>query len=90
MTMVTKEVGMQSRRVSKSQFKAHALAYFREIEASGETLVVTDHGKPTLEVRPYRPAVADKPEPLSLLRGSVLHFDDPLEPVAEGDWQALQ
>ena len=85
MTMVTREVGMLSRRVSKSQFKAHALAYFREIEASGETLVVTDHGKPTLEVRPYRPAAMAEQEPLCLLRGSVVHFDAPLEPVAEGD-----
>jgi antitoxin (DNA-binding transcriptional repressor) of toxin-antitoxin stability system len=44
------------RQVSKSQFKAHALELFREIEASGQTLVVTDHGRPTQEIRPYRPA----------------------------------
>jgi hypothetical protein len=35
--------------------------------------VVTDHGRPTLEVRPYRPArpAADL---LEELRGSVLRF----------------
>ena len=38
----------QPRRVSKSQFKAHALELFRQIEASGEPLVITDHGRPTL------------------------------------------
>ena len=32
------------RQVSKTQFKAHALALFREIEASGEAVVITDHG----------------------------------------------
>lgn len=77
------------RWVSKSQFKAHALALFREIETSGQALVVTDHGRPALEVRPYRPAPAVNPDPLADLRGLVLHYNDPFEPVAEGDWQAL-
>ena len=46
------------RQVSKSRFKAQALELFRQVEASGEPLVVTDHGRPPLEVRPYRPARA--------------------------------
>ncbi len=75
-------------QVSKSRFKAQALELFRQVEASGEPLVVTDHGRPTLEVRPYRPAriAAD---PLEELRGSVLRFDDPFAPVGENDWEAL-
>jgi antitoxin (DNA-binding transcriptional repressor) of toxin-antitoxin stability system len=77
------------RQVSKSQFKAQALALFREIETSGEPLVITDHGRPALEVRPYRPLQNDAADPLDALRGSVTHFDQPLEPVAEGDWEAL-
>ena len=76
------------RRVSKSRFKAQALELFRQVEASGEPLVVTDHGRPTLEVRPYRPARSDA-EPLEVLRGSVLRFDDPFAPVGENDWEAL-
>lgn len=76
------------RRVSKSRFKAQALELFRQVEASGEPLVVTDHGRPTLEVRPYRPARSDA-DPLELLRGSVLRFDDPFAPVGENDWEAL-
>jgi antitoxin (DNA-binding transcriptional repressor) of toxin-antitoxin stability system len=40
-------------QVSKPQFKAKALELFRMVEASGETLVVTDHGDPKLEVRPF-------------------------------------
>jgi antitoxin (DNA-binding transcriptional repressor) of toxin-antitoxin stability system len=43
-------------QVSKSRFKAKALELFRQVTTSGEPLVVTDHGRPTLEVRPYRPA----------------------------------
>ena len=76
------------RQVSKSRFKAQALELFRQVEASGEPLVVTDHGRPTLEVRPYRPAWPDA-DPLQQLRGSVLRFDDPFAPVGENDWEAL-
>ena len=77
------------RQVSKSRFKAQALELFRQIEASGEPLVITDHGRPTLEVRPFRPSDPSSSDPLSQLRGSVLHYDDPFVPVAEGEWEAL-
>ena len=39
----------------KVRTKAQALELFRQIDASGESLVNTDHGRPALEVRPYRP-----------------------------------
>ncbi|AKM38802.1 prevent-host-death protein [Burkholderia contaminans FFH2055] len=71
--------------VSKSEFKARALEYFRLVEASGESLIVTDHGKPTLEIRPYR---AREAQPLDILRGSVMRYDNPLDPIAEDDWEA--
>lgn len=73
-------------RVSKSKFKAKALEYFRAIEQSGESVIITDHGRPTLEIRPYRTARID---PLEQLRGSVLHYETPTEPVAEDDWEAM-
>jgi prevent-host-death family protein len=38
--------------VSKGKLKAKMLEYFREVERTGEPLVVTDHGRPVLEVRP--------------------------------------
>jgi antitoxin (DNA-binding transcriptional repressor) of toxin-antitoxin stability system len=72
--------------ISKSQFKAKALEYFRQVETSGESLVVTDHGQPKLEVRPYQ---ARERQPLDILRGSVLRFDQPTAPVAEDDWAVL-
>jgi hypothetical protein len=76
-----------SAQVSKSQFKAKALEFFRHVEASGESVVVTDHGQPKLEVRPYKPSTRS---PLDVLRGSVLRFDHPTAPVSEDDWEALQ
>jgi len=38
--------------ISKSRFKANALEIFRTIEQTGEPVIVTDHGRPSLEVRP--------------------------------------
>lgn len=72
--------------VSKSKFKAKALEYFRQVEASGESIVITEHGEPKLEVRPYS---APKRDPFEVLRGSVLRYDDPFEPVGVEDWDAL-
>ncbi|MEB3332609.1 MAG: type II toxin-antitoxin system Phd/YefM family antitoxin [Synechococcaceae cyanobacterium] len=81
--------GSPPRQVSKSHFKAHALELLRQVEASGESLVVTDHGRPSVEVRPYQPEAPTAADPLQSLRGSVLHFDDPFAPVGESDWDAL-
>ncbi len=41
------------RSVSKSQFKPKALQYFREIQENGQNLIITDHGKPVIEIVPY-------------------------------------
>lgn len=68
------------RQVSKSQFKARALELFRQVEASGESVIVTDKGRPAIEVRRYR---TDQRSPLGRLRGSVLELVDPFDPVWE-------
>ena len=78
---------MDSHQISKSEFKTKALEYFRQIESSGESIIITDHGKPALEVRPYR---GHSRPPLDVLRGSVVRFDNPMEPVAVDDWDAAQ
>ncbi|WEX10078.1 type II toxin-antitoxin system Phd/YefM family antitoxin [Chelativorans sp. AA-79] len=67
--------------VSKSQFKAKALEYFRQVEASGEPLIVTDHGKPAIEIRPV---TERKQDPREQLKGSGLRYGDPFEPVGLG------
>jgi PHD/YefM family antitoxin component YafN of YafNO toxin-antitoxin module len=77
---------MHTEYVSKSQFKAKALEFFRQVEATGEVVIVTDKGQPTIEVRRYR---ADQRSPLERLRGSVVELTDPFEPVGEVDWEAL-
>lgn len=77
-------------QVSKSQFKAKALEYFRQVEASGEPIVITDHGKPTLELRPVKKA-AEKQDPFEMLKGSVLWYERPFDPAVDPDeWDALK
>ena len=76
------------RIISKSQFKPRSLEYFRLIEESGETMIITDRGKPVLKILPYK---ADPEDRLKMLRNSVLKYDEgPTEPVAPEDWKALQ
>lgn len=77
---------MNTEEVSKTQFKAKALELFRQVEASGKHVIVTDNGRPAIEVRRYR---ADERTPLELLRGSVIELVDPFDPVGEDDWEAL-
>ena len=76
-----------SAHVSKSQFKAKALEYFRQVEANGEPVIVTDHGKPKLEVRRYQSSART---PLDRLRGSVLRYEGPTEPVGDDEWEAAR
>lgn len=73
--------------VSKSKFKPRSLEYFRQIEESGEEIIITDHGRPVLKVVPYK---AEPSEVLHILRNSVKRFEKPTEPVGDREWEALQ
>ena len=73
--------------VSKSKFKAKALEYLRSVERTGREIVVTDRGRPVARIVPYREEASDA---LRSLRGTVLGYDRPTEPVGEQDWEALR
>ena len=83
MTIDSDQGHIMAEPVSKSQFKARALEFFRLVEASGTPIIITDNGRPTLEIRRYQQPSRD---PFEVLRGSVLRYDDPTEPVGEDDW----
>ena len=78
---------MHSNQVSKSKFKAHALEYFRHVEATGEAIIVTESGRLTLEVRRHK---SDQRPPLERLRASVVELTEPFEPLGEDDWEVLR
>ncbi|MEE8059242.1 MAG: type II toxin-antitoxin system Phd/YefM family antitoxin [Pseudomonadales bacterium] len=70
--------------ISKSDFKAHALAVLRDIEQSGQPKIITDRGKPTLEIRKLRQQAIP---PLEVLKGTVIKYDDATAPVADNEWE---
>ena len=74
--------------VSKSNFQDHPSEYLREVEDTGKELIITDQGKPVLRLVPYdreaRESILDS------LRGSVVRYDDPTEPVGQEDWESLR
>jgi prevent-host-death family protein len=76
-----------SQAVSKSKFKPRSLEYFRRVEQTGEALIITDHGHPVLKITPY---VEDEEALFRGLRNTVLRYNEPLEPVAGHEWEALQ
>ncbi len=69
---------MDVQQVTEAQFKGRALELFRKIEESGLTVVVTDQGRPVVEIRRYR---RNQRSPLEVLRNSVVDFKRPTEPI---------
>ena len=70
--------------ISKTEFKARTLAVLRAIEKSGQAIIITDRGKPTLEIRKIR---KKSTSPLALLRGSVIQYEAVTDSVADNDWE---
>ena len=74
-----------STTVSKSRFKARALELFRQVERTGQPIIITDRGVPVLKVMPYR---EDPEAAVRMLRESVIKYDLPTKPVGEDDWES--
>jgi len=75
---------MTAKTISKSKLKAQMLKIFRDLEESGEELIVTDHSRPVLKVVPLQ----RKRSPQKLFapyRGRVKYHADILEPTT-GEW----
>jgi prevent-host-death family protein len=72
--------------ISKANFKARALEIFRRVQETGEPVLITDRGRPVLRLEPY---FGEDDAVLASLRGSVLSYQQPTEPVGEDVWEAL-
>lgn len=77
-------VSAVERRVSATKFKATCLALLDEVAATGETIVVTKHGKPVARVTAV--------EPPPSLEGSVTFLVGVEELIAPLDveWDAVK
>ena len=77
---------MAKEAVSKSKFKPRVLEFLRQVEQSRQELIITDRGRPVVKIVPYSPKPS---EVLKNLKGSVLAYQNPTEPV-QAEWGALQ
>jgi len=74
-----------TRTIGAGEFKAKCLKLIDEVNASGETLVVTKRGKPVVEVRP----AAEKPQRIiGAMKGRIKILGDIIEPI-DVEWEAM-
>jgi hypothetical protein len=78
---------MQITTVSKSKFKAKALEYFRIIQETGQPMLVTHNDKPVIKISSFKEGGDVN---LKALFGSVLKYDNPMDPVGLEDWEVLK
>ena len=86
-----------TRYVSRVEFEQKTAELLDAARLSGEQIVVTENGSVAFEVNPSRVGRSSTDEErrrnadiMEKLRGSILWYDDPLEPVGEEDWEALK
>lgn len=82
--------------VSKGKLKARMLEYFREVERTGEPLIVTDHGREVLEIRPLGGAPRVSAEDIQRWyregggKGIPISEKELMAPLPEEDWEVLR
>lgn len=81
--------------ISKGKLKAKMLEYFREVERTGEPLIVTDHGREVLEIRPRTKKRMTTKEVLTWYRsgpgaGILPSAVELMKPVPEEEWEVLR
>ena len=75
-----------SRMIKASEFKAKCLALMDEVERTGQSVVITKHGKPVAELVPHK---SSRPKALGLLKDSLLITGDIISPI-DVEWNALK
>jgi prevent-host-death family protein len=73
--------------ISKSKLKAKMLEIFRKIEADGEELIVTDHGKPVLRITPIREKDSIS-QLFNGLQGQVIYHED-IDTPTMSEWSEI-
>ena len=81
--------------VSKGKLKAKMLEYFRDVERTGVPLIVTDHGREVLEIRPLAKKRMTTKEVLEWYRsgpgsGTFTSEEELMEPLPWQDWEVLR
>ena len=74
-----KKPGSSKSRVGAAEFKARCLELIDQVKESRAEYVVTRHGEPVAQLVPVDAPAAESP--LGVMRGTVLKYDRPFEPV---------
>lgn len=75
--------------VSKSELKARMLAYFREVERTGQEILVTDHGRPSVKIVPAQQKKFNNLlEAFADVQGKMT-YSEPLEKSTSEEWGDL-
>ena len=70
--------------ISKSKLKANMLRVFRDIEASGEDLIVTDRNRPVLRIQPIERRKSME-ELFGPLQGQLVFHED-IDAATTNEW----
>jgi antitoxin (DNA-binding transcriptional repressor) of toxin-antitoxin stability system len=73
--------------ISKSKLKAKMLEIFRQLEASGDELIVTDQGKPVLKIIPIKQKSSVK-ELFADHQGQVTYHED-IDTPTQQEWEEV-
>ena len=76
---------MTTGTISKGKLKARMLEIFREVEESGQELIVTDNGKPVLKIVPIKKK-GTVDEIFGKYYGQVIYHEDINTPTID-EWE---
>jgi len=74
--------------ISAAEFKAKCLALMDRVAKTGETILVTKHGRPVAELRPHRPPRARSL--IGLHKGRVKIRGDIVSAIGTDLWKSLK
>jgi antitoxin (DNA-binding transcriptional repressor) of toxin-antitoxin stability system len=74
--------------IQATEFKARCLALMDEVAKTGESILITKHGKPIAELKAHQPPRAKSL--LGLDRGKIEILGDIIAPAYDGEWDALK
>ena len=76
--------------VGAAEFKARCLRLIRQMSQDGESLTVTNRGRPVAILSPI-PYQARSESIIGAMAGTVLAYDDPFGPAADpAEWASLR
>ncbi len=75
------------RTIGAGEFKAKCLKLIDEVNETGDTLVITKHGRPVAQLAP----LPDKPRrsPIGCMEGAITYMGDVISPI-DVEWEAMK